>query len=88
MHFKDITRRKFFNDVVKYCGAGVAAVGLLGLKKSAEAVEDLDQPAQTGVWKMRDVQLDQYGEFIGHAPLPKGHFDKEPEEMINGGKPV
>jgi uncharacterized protein (DUF362 family) len=88
MNFKDITRRKFFEDVVKYCGAGVAAVGLLGLRKNAHAVDDLDQPAQTGVWKMRDVQLDAYGEFIGNAPLPKGHFDKEPEEMINGGEPV
>lgn len=88
MNFKDVTRRNFFKDVVKYCGAGVAAVGLLGLRKNAHAVDDLDQPANTGVWQMRDVQLDQYGEFIKNAPLPKGYFDKDPEEMINGGKPV
>jgi uncharacterized protein (DUF362 family) len=89
MHFKEITRRKFFNNVVKYCGAGVAAVGLLGLKKSAEAqVADLDQPSGTFTYTMRDVQLKEYGEFINNAPLPKGYFDKDPEEMINGGKPV
>jgi uncharacterized protein (DUF362 family) len=89
MNLKDITRRNFFQNVVKYCGAGVAAVGLVGLKKkSAHAVEDLDTPAHWGVWEMRDVQLDQYGEFIRNAPLPKGYFEKEPEEMINGGKPV
>jgi uncharacterized protein (DUF362 family) len=89
MKFKDITRRDFFQKVVKYCGAGVAAVGLLSLKKkSAHAVDDLDMPAHSGVWQMRDVQLDQYGEFIKNAPLPKGYFEKEPEEMINGGKPV
>lgn len=89
MKLIEITRRKFFNNVVKYCGAGVAAVGLVGLKqKSAHAIDDLDTPAHSGVWEMRDVQLDQYGEFIRNAPLPKGYFSKDPEEMINGGKPV
>jgi len=89
MKSKDVTRRNFFQNVVKYCGAGVAAVGLIGLhKKSAHAVSDLDTPAHSGVWQMRDVQLDQYGEFVRNAPLPKGYFTKEPEEMINGGKPV
>lgn len=88
MDFKDLPRRKFFQDVVKYCGAGVAAVGLLSLKKTAHAVEDLDRPAETGVWRMRDVQLDQYGEFIKNAPLPKGYFTKEPEEFVNDMKPL
>jgi uncharacterized protein (DUF362 family) len=89
MKLKEINRRNFFKNVVKYCGAGVAAVGLVGLRKnSAHAVDDLDTPAHSGVWEMRDVQLDQYGEFVQNAPLPKGYFTKEPEEMINGGKPV
>jgi uncharacterized protein (DUF362 family) len=89
MKLKEITRRNFFQNVVKYCGAGIAAVGLLGLKKNAaHAVDDLDTPAHSGVWEMRDVQLDQYGEFIKNAPLPKGYFTKDPEEMINGGNPV
>ncbi len=85
-----IGRRRFFEDVVKYCGAAMAAVGLISFQKAREAgaVEDLDQPAQTGVWQMRDVQLDQYGEFIGRAPLPEGYFTKEPEEFVNDMKPV
>ena len=29
MSCKDVTRRKFFEDVAKYCGAGVAALGVL-----------------------------------------------------------
>lgn len=89
MNFKDVTRRKFFQNVVKYCGAGVAAVGLVHLKtNSAHAVDDLDEPAHSGVWEMRDVQLDQYNEFINNAPLPEGYFTKDPGEMINDGKPV
>jgi hypothetical protein len=49
MNFKDITRRDFFQKVVKYCGAGVAAVGLVGLKKkSAHAVDD---------WICRPIQV-------------------------------
>jgi len=88
MESKDNTRRKFFKDVAKYCGVGVAAVGLLSLKKTAHAVDDLDRPAHSGVWQFRDVQLDQYGEFIDNAPLPKGYFDKEPEEFVNNMKPV
>jgi uncharacterized protein (DUF362 family) len=88
MDFKDIPRRKFFKDVIKYCGAGVAALGLVSLKKRAHAVDDLDTPSHTGVWQMRDVQLDQYGEFVKNAPLPKGYFTKEPEEFINDMKAV
>ena len=89
MKLKEITRRNFFKNVVKYCGAGVAAVGLVGLRKNAaHAVDDLDTPAHSGVWEMRDVQLDQYGEFIKNAPLPKGYFTKDPEEMINNGQAV
>ena len=56
------TRRKFFGDIVKYCGAGVAAVGLLGGR--ANAVDDLDTPAHEGVWRLRDTQLKQYKEFV------------------------
>jgi len=37
---------------------------------------------------MRDVQLNQYGEFIKNAPLPEGYFTKEPGEFINDMKPV
>jgi uncharacterized protein (DUF362 family) len=83
-------RREFFGEVVKYCGAGMAAVGLVSLHKArdAGAVEVLDTPVQSGVWQMRDMQLEQYGEFIKNAPLPKGYFEKEPEEFVNGMKPV
>jgi uncharacterized protein (DUF362 family) len=88
MDSREVTRRKFFQDVTKYCGAGVAALGILSLKRHAHAVDDLDMPAQTGVWQMRDVQLDQYGEFIKNAPLPEGHFEKKPEQFISDMKPV
>jgi len=38
----------------------------------AHGVSDLDTPAHEGVWRMRDSQLMQYGEFIEkNAPLPK-----------------
>jgi uncharacterized protein (DUF362 family) len=80
------TRRKFFGDIVKYCGAGVAAVGLLGGR--AHAVDDLDTPAHEGVWRLRDTQLKQYKEFVENAPLPKGYFEKTPDKLVDGGAPV
>lgn len=88
MSTNDLGRREFFENVVKYCGAGIAAVGLIGLQKNAQAVDDLDQPGQEGVWRLRDVQLKQYGEFIKNAPLPKDYFAKDPAKMVNGGAPV
>ncbi len=72
MSSKEVTRRKFFGDVAKYCGAGVAAVGLIGPMRVHADVDDLDTPAHEGIWRMRDSQLKQYGEFIKNAPLPKG----------------
>jgi len=87
MGAEGITRRKFIEDVAKYCGAGVAALGLLG-PKLAHGVDDLDTPAHEGVWRMRDTQLKQYGEFIKNAPLPKDYFEKKPENLIDGGRPV
>ncbi len=87
MSSKEITRRKFFEKVTKYCGAGIAAVGLIGPMR-AHAVDDLDTPAHEGVWRMRDTQLKQYGEFVKNAPLPKDYFEKAPENLVDGGKPV
>jgi hypothetical protein len=83
-------RREFFEDVTKYCGAGMAAVGLLSLHKAREAGAGavLDTPAHSGIWKMRDIQLDQYGEFIKNAPLPKDYFEKVPATFVNDMKPV
>ncbi len=88
MSSKDITRRKFIEDVAKYCGAGVAAMGLIGTTRAHADVDDLDTPAHEGVWRMRDTQLKQYGEFIKNAPLPKDYDVKKPEVMVDGGKPV
>lgn len=88
MSSKEITRRKFIEDVAKYCGAGVAALGLLGPGQAHADVDDLDIPAHEGVWRMRDTQLKQYGEFVKNAPLPKDYFDKVPERLVNGGTPV
>jgi uncharacterized protein (DUF362 family) len=87
MSSKGVTRRKFIENVAKYCGAGVAALGLLGAER-AHGVADLDDPGQTGVWRMRDVQLLEYGDFIKNAPIPKDYFEKNPESLINGGAPV
>jgi uncharacterized protein (DUF362 family) len=83
-------RRQFFEDVTKYCGAGMAAVGLISLHKAREAgaVEVLDTPVHSGTWRMRDVQLDQYGQFIKNAPLPKDYFQKVPATFVNEMKPV
>ena len=83
-----ISRRKFFENVAKYCGAGLAMVGLVSVAKKAGAVADLDQPADSDVWTMRDVQLDQYGEFINNAPIQKDYFDRDLAKFVDGGKPV
>ena len=83
-----ISRRKFIEDVAKYCGAGVAALGLLGPTRAHADVDDLDIPAHEGVWRMRDTQLKQYGEFIKNAPLTKDYDVKKPEILVDGGKPV
>jgi uncharacterized protein (DUF362 family) len=88
MSGKEITRRKFIEDVAKYCGAGMAALGMLNVPRRAHAYDELDTPVQTRVWSMRDAQLMQYGEFIKNAPLPKDYFDKPVESLINGGAPV
>jgi uncharacterized protein (DUF362 family) len=85
---KEISRRKFIEDVAKYCGAGVAALGLLDPARVHADVDDLDTPAHEGVWRMRDTQLKQYGEFIKNAPLPKDYDVKKPEILVDGGKPV
>ena len=87
MSSKEISRRKFIKDVAKYCGAGVAALGVVGGRAHAD-VDDLDTPAHEGVWRMRDTQLKQYGEFIKNAPLPKDYFEKKKESLVDGGAPV
>ena len=60
--------------MAKYCGAGVAALGLSHVERAhagALAVPDLDEPVQSGMWRMRDAQCMQYGEFIKNAPYPR-----------------
>jgi len=90
MDKKDIGRREFFQDVAKYGGIGLAAMGLLSLHKAKEAgaVEDLDRLNHPETWKFRDAWMDNVGEFIKNAPNPPGHFTKEPEEFVNNMKPV
>ncbi len=88
MSSSETTRRKFFEDVAKYCGAGMAALGLIGLPSRARAVDDLDTPAHEGIWRLRDAQLKQYGEFVKNAPLPADYFKKVPEKLVNGGAAV
>jgi uncharacterized protein (DUF362 family) len=61
---------------------------LLGPTRAHADVDDLDIPAHEGVWRMRDTQLKQYGEFIKNAPLPKDYFDKVPERLVDKGAPV
>ena len=50
MTSKEITRRKFFGQVTKYCGAGIAALGLMGPSR-ALGVPDMDDPAHEGIWE-------------------------------------
>ena len=87
MSSKEMTRRKFFGQVTKYCGAGIAALGLMGPGR-AHGVPDLDTPAHEGVWRMLDSQLMQFGEFRKNAPLPDDYFKRVPEMFVNGGAPV
>ena len=70
MGSEEITRRKFIENVAKYCGAGIAAFGLMGPGK-AHGVADLDSPAHDGVWRMRDSSIMQSGEWRKNAPIPK-----------------
>ncbi len=83
----EITRRKFIENVAKYCGAGIAAFGLMGPGK-AHGVADLDSPAHDGVWRMRDSSIMQSGEWRKNAPIPPDYFDRKPEHFVNDGKPV
>jgi len=87
---KDLERREFFKSVAKYGGIGLAAMGLLSLRKVREAgaVADLDDMSSSDSWRIRDVYMDQADEFVKNAPNPPGHFSKEPEEFINDMKPV
>jgi hypothetical protein len=48
---KEITRRKFIEDVAKYCGAGVAALGVLGPIRAHAQSDVLDTPIHSGVWQ-------------------------------------
>ena len=78
--------------MAKYCGAGVAALGLVGMKDAnAGPLADfrtwIYRPSPVS-WRMRDAQLMQYRDFIKNAPIPKDYFDKQPESLINGGAPV
>jgi uncharacterized protein (DUF362 family) len=87
MSLKDITRRSFFKNVAKYCGAGVAAVGLVGSGR-AHGGTDLEVPAHEGIWRMRDGAAMQSAEWRRNGFVPADWFQKKPEQMINGGQPV
>lgn len=88
MSSKEMTRRKFFGQVTKYCGAGVAALGLMGPGRVHGGSEQTELPAHEGIWRMRDGSLMQSGEWRRNAPIPPDYFDKKPEQLINDGKPV
>jgi len=87
MSKKDINRRKFFENVAKYCGAGVAALGFLGASR-AHGGTDLEVPAHEGIWRMRDGAAMQSSEWKRNGFVPADWFEKKPEQMINGGLPV
>lgn len=87
MSLKDITRRSFFTNVAKYCGAGVAAIGMMGSGR-AHGGTDLEVPAHEGIWRMRDGAAMQSAEWRRNGYVPADWFQKKPEQMINGGQPV
>jgi uncharacterized protein (DUF362 family) len=89
MSLKDVTRRNFFKNVVKYCGAGVAAIGLMGYGRAHGATDtDLEVPAQDGIWRTRDGAGMQSAEWKRNGFIPADWFQKKPNQMINGGQPV
>jgi uncharacterized protein (DUF362 family) len=87
MSEKEITRRKFIENVAKYCGAGVAAIGMVGAGR-AHGGNDTEIPAHEGIWRMRDGAALQSAEWRKNAFVPPDWFQKQPEQMINGGQPV
>ncbi|TSA44834.1 MAG: DUF362 domain-containing protein [Deltaproteobacteria bacterium] len=88
MSSQEVTRRKFITDVAKYCGAGVAAMGLIGTGQAHAGGNDLEIPAQDGMWRMRDASGLQSADWRRNAHIPPDLFTKKPEQMINGGQPV
>ncbi|MGA3175688.1 MAG: hypothetical protein ABSE25_14870, partial [Syntrophorhabdales bacterium] len=87
MSSEEITRRRFIQNVAKYCGAGVAAMGLIGVDR-AQGGYDLEVPAHEGIWRMRDGAGLQSAEWRKNGFVPAEYFEKKPEKMINGGQPV
>jgi uncharacterized protein (DUF362 family) len=87
MSSKEMTRRKFIENVAKYCGAGVAALGLMGPGR-AHAGTELEVPAHEGMWRMRDGAALQSADWRKNGFVPAEYFEKKPEQLINGGEPV
>jgi uncharacterized protein (DUF362 family) len=88
MSSEEISRRKFIENVAKYCGAGIAAIGLIGTGRSHAAGYDMEVPAHEGIWRMRDGAGMQSAEWRRNGFVPQDWFEKKPEQMINGGQPV
>ena len=83
----EISRRKFFGEMAKYCGAGIAAISMLGPGR-AHGGYDLEVPAHDGIWRMRDAAGLQSADWRKNALVPAEYFQKKPEQLINGGQPV
>jgi uncharacterized protein (DUF362 family) len=88
MSSEEITRRKFIQNVAKYCGAGVAAMGLIGVNHAHGGSYDLEMPAHDGMWRMRDAAGLQSADWRKNGFVPPDYFEKKPETLVNGGKPV
>ena len=69
MSSQEVTRRKFIADVAKYCGAGVAAMGLIGTGRAHAGNDDLEIPAQDGMWRMRDASGLQSADWKRNAHI-------------------
>jgi hypothetical protein len=73
MSSKDMSRRKFIENVAKYCGAGVAFLGMMGPGRVHGGTE-LEVPAHEGMWRMRDGAALQSADWRKNAFVPPGIF--------------
>ena len=66
--------------------AGVTALGMIGVQRAHAGdmgLPDLDDPVQTGVWKIGTISNDAvWGILLKMHPVPKDFFEKKPESLI------
>ena len=91
MSSSETTRRRFFEDVAKYCGAGMAA---LGLGRSIYGLFDrhLIAYALENIKSLKDPRLTNYGAFLEENPprhlVEIGRVNRPEVLCMNSHRPV